>query len=350
MNRWRDIVIRPSDSVQRAIQTIDRSTAQIALVVDSRDKLLGTVTDGDVRRGILKGISLEEKVERVMRKTPIVLSPGGNRKDIEAVLRQKMIRQLPIVDADGKVLGVDLIEGVLQSGKQNYWAVLMAGGLGSRLYPITKNVPKPLIEVGEKPILETILENFMEYGFSKFYFTVWYKDHMIKDYFGDGSRWNVSIKYITEEERLGTAGSLGLLPEKPPESFFVMNADLLTKINFDQFLHFHHESRVAGTMCVREYDFQVPYGVVNLNQKYIKSIDEKPVHRFFVNAGIYMLEPGVLNFIPRKKYLDMPQLFEKLIDRKKRTAAFPIREYWIDVGRMADLERAKNEFDGVFSK
>lgn len=225
----------------------------------------------------------------------------------------------------------------------------MAGGVGSRLRPLTDDTPKPMLRVGDRPLLETILENFIEYGFHHFYFSVNYMADVIKDHFRDGSRWGVSIEYLHEVERLGTAGALRLLPGRPPNELLVMNGDLLTKINFSHLLDFHAAHGSSGTMCVKEYELQVPYGVVNIDNHRITGVDEKPVKRFFVNAGIYVLQPDSLDLLPASGYFDMPSLFEKMIASRRETAAFPVREYWLDIGQMADYDRANGEFLKVFS-
>ena len=225
----------------------------------------------------------------------------------------------------------------------------MVGGLGSRLRPLTETTPKPMLKVGNKPILQTIVEKFAEYGFSDIIMCVNYKSNIIQDYFGDGSAFGVSIEYILEEQRMGTAGALSLLTSSPHEPFFVMNGDLLTNVNFEHLLDYHINQHALATMCVREYDFQVPYGVVNVEGNLIRSIVEKPIHKFFVSAGIYMLSPEVIDYIPKNEFYDMPTLFEALMNKDQRTISFPIREYWLDIGRMEEYERANNEYHGVFS-
>ena len=348
MKNWKNALLKQNASIRDAIETIDKGSFQIAVIVDDNGRLVGAVTDGDVRRGILRGVSFEQGVELIMRKNPKAASVDDDHQRILSLMKQYSIHQIPLLDSSGVVVGLELLDELLQAEDRDNPVVIMAGGLGKRLSPLTDSVPKSLIAIGSKPILQTILENFIEYGFKKFYLAVNYKDHMIKDFFGDGSKWKVRIQYLSENCRLGTAGALSLLPELPQTPFLVMNGDLLTKVNFAQLLNFHQESKATATMCVREYDFQVPFGVVNIDDHLIKSIDEKPIHRFFVNAGIYVLEPAVLDLIPKQKLFDMPQLFDQLIARQKKTGAFPIREYWLDIGRLDDLERAHEEFPKVF--
>ena len=348
MKDWKNVMVSPTTSIRETIRIIDQGALKIALVVDEGNHLIGTVSDGDIRRGILNGCELENAVQQIMNVSPSVANKNDGREKIFALMRQKQIYQIPLVDGNGVLVGLEVIDTILNSAPRDNWIVLMAGGLGTRLKQLTAETPKPLLKVGDKPILETILDSFIEHGFSRFFISVNYKSEMIEEYFGDGSRWGVQIDYLREDKKLGTAGALSLLPDKPPAPIVVMNGDLLTKVNFQQLLNFHTEHVSSATMCVREYDFQVPYGVVKLDQHRILSIVEKPIQRFFVNAGIYVLEPEVLEMIPYDTYLDMPPLFDKLVSLEKETAVFPIREYWLDIGRMDDFERAQLEFTKVF--
>ncbi len=346
VNDYKKIMVSPDMSIRETISLIDSSAMQIAMVVDGASHLLGTVTDGDIRRGILKGVQLGDAVEKIMNRKPKVCSEGDSRETILARMRAGRLRHMPVVDSSGQVVGLETLEEFLAASKRQNAVVLMAGGLGTRLRPLTENCPKPMLKVGNKPLLEIILDNFIEYGFHRFYISVNYMAEVVKAYFGDGSRWGVEITYLHEDERLGTAGALSLLPEKPVAPLLVMNGDLLTKVNFSQLLDFHASHHAHATMCVREYDFQVPYGVVKIDNHQISGIDEKPIQKFFVNAGIYVLEPDTLELIQPRVYFDMPTLFEKLIEIKKETAAFPIREYWLDIGHLEDFERANVEHSG----
>jgi dTDP-glucose pyrophosphorylase len=340
MMDWKQICVSPSSPILQVLEVIDSGALQIALVVDREDVLLGTVTDGDIRRGLLRGERLDSPVSSVMNPNPIVASSRDGRQKIYAMMRNKKLRQIPILDDRGRVIKVELLENLMEISRRSNWVVLMAGGLGTRLSPLTDECPKPLLKVGTKPILEIILENFIELGFYRFYLTVNYKAEMIMDYFGDGSKWGVEIRYIRETMRMGTAGSLSLLEETPTEPMIVMNGDLLTKVNFQQLLDYHIEHQAVATMCVREYEFQVPYGVVQVEGHRLESIKEKPVQRFFISGGIYVIDPKALAYIPKKTFYDMPSLFEKLLEERLDTAVFPIREYWIDIGRMDDFQRA----------
>jgi dTDP-glucose pyrophosphorylase len=348
MIHWTEISVSANTSIIDSLQIIDRGALQIALVVDKNHKLQGVITDGDIRRGILRGISLESPVKLVMQTSPTTAHINDSKDLILAKMNHKKLRHIPLLDDQGRVIKVELLDELHTTSKKTNWVVLMAGGLGTRLSPMTDDCPKPLLRVGTKPILETILENFIEHGFSHFYISVNYRAEMIRDYFGDGSKWGVEIRYIYETARLGTAGALSLLDGKPDDSIIVMNGDLLTKVNFMQLLDFHYQTGSKATMCVREYEYQVPYGVVEVDHHRLLNIVEKPKQQFFVNGGIYVLQPEVLELIPKNKFFDMPSLFEILLSMGLETSAFPIREYWIDIGRADDFHRANEEFQERF--
>lgn len=349
MKSWERTLVSLDSTIKEVIQAIDTSALQIALVVDEHRQLQGTVTDGDIRRGFLKGKTLEDSVQDIMNTHPLTVQQHEDYPHMIRLMRQRAIHQIPIVDDAGVVVGLESIDDLLEPVVRDNWVVLMAGGLGTRLYPLTEHCPKPLLKVGNKPILETIMENFMSYGLRKFYISVNYKAEMIEEYFGDGSKWGVEIRYLREEKRLGTAGALSLIPETPSAPLIVMNGDLLTKVNFAQLLQFHHEQKSLATLCVRDFEYQVPYGVVRVDEQKLQAIVEKPIEHYFVNAGIYVLNPEVLDEVPRDAFYDMPTLFETLVESKRNASVFPIREYWMDIGRMDDFERAKSEYMEVFS-
>lgn len=337
-----------TSTIRDALQIINNGAMQMAIVTDEQGKLLGTLTDGDIRRGLLNNLSLEDSVETILHTTPTVATLSDTKEEILQKALIKKLHQIPIVDEEYRVLGIQEINDLIKPATKPNMVVLMVGGLGSRLRPLTEETPKPMLKVGNKPILQTIVEKFAEYGFNEIVLCVNYKSHIIQDYFGDGSAFGVSITYIFEEERMGTAGALSLLTTLPNNPFFVMNGDLLTNINFDHLCNYHLTQNAMATMCVREYDFQVPYGVVNMEGNTILSIQEKPVHKFYVSAGIYMLNPDVIRYIPQNQFYDMPTLFETLIQQQQKAVSFPIREYWLDIGQMEEFERANQEYAGVF--
>lgn len=347
---WKKSIIQDNAKMIDALRVIDQAEMQVALVVDENNKLLGVITDGDIRRAILKAQDFNTPVIDIMNKTPTTGTPDMTRQQMLGLMRMKTIHQLPILDNIGRLIGMEMLDQLWQQTKHENQVILMAGGLGTRLKERTKDCPKPLLKIGNKPILETILDSFIEYGFYRFTISLGYRGDMIADYLGDGKKWGVEISYVQENEPLGTAGALSLLPEKPKDPFFVMNGDILTKVNYRQLLRFHNEHQASATMCVNGFDHRIPYGVVNMNDVNIQSIEEKPVQSIMVNAGIYVLSPDCLDHVPQNEHYNMTSLFEDLIKAEKSTVGFPIREYWLDVGQPKDFDRAEQEFDQNFNK
>jgi len=348
MRDIKDIIVNESTSIIEVLKIIDESCKQLVLVVNENKKLLGTICDGDIRRALLNNISLDESIKNIYFKTPTVANINDSREEIINICAIKKLHQIPIVDNSGNLIGLEILDELIYKESKLNKVVLMVGGLGTRLRPLTDNMPKPMLHVGGRPILETIIDKFVSYGFINIVLCVNYKSDMIQNYFGDGSKYGINIEYVFEEKRMGTAGALSLLKSKPDEPFFVMNGDLLTNVNFEHLLDYHLANNSMATMCVREYDFQVPFGVVELENEKIKSIEEKPTHNFFVSAGIYMLSPDAIDLIPKNEFYDMPTLFEKIIKLKKNAISFPIREYWLDIGRIEEFEKANNEYHEVF--
>lgn len=349
MKDWRKSIISADISIVETINVINASSLQIALVCDSKNRLIGTVTDGDIRRAIINQVPFDGPIREIMRSKPKVGFTGQTQEQLLHTMKKEAVNQLPVVDEKGFLVGLELLSDLIKEQIFDNWVVLMAGGLGTRLQPLTDNCPKPMVKVGGKPLLETILESFIDQGFNKFYIAVNHLSDQIEDYFGNGSDRNVQIKYLFESKRMGTAGALSLLDKEPVEPLIVMNGDLLTKVNYKSLLDFHHEHESLATMCVREYSMQIPYGVVKIENSTIKKIDEKPVQKFFVNAGIYVLEPDVIKLIPQDSYYDMTTLFDTVIAKQMDTTVFPIREYWIDIGHYEDFEKANNDYGDTFT-
>ncbi|MFC3625571.1 nucleotidyltransferase family protein [Vogesella amnigena] len=349
MINWKDIVVAPTATLREAIAAIDRGACQIALVTTPQYQLLGILTDGDVRRGILRGCSLDSEVAGLMNTSPLCVAPEDDRQLVLAMMRSRRINHIPVVDSNRVVIGIETIHALLSPQRRDNIVVLMAGGLGSRLRPLTDDCPKPLLPVGNRPILETILSSFIEFGFHRFYISVNYMSDKIKAYFGDGSRWGVEIAYLEENQRLGTAGALSLLPETPQLPLFVMNGDILAKLNFEAMLAFHLQHQSTATLAMRQFSHTIPYGVVTVDEHKLVDIVEKPENKVFVSAGIYLLSPEVLTMIPPGEFYDMPMLFQQLIRQGLPTSGFPVHEYWIDIGRIEDFERACEEYVGVFA-
>lgn len=348
MTDWRRALVSPEDPIRTALNAIDQSGLQIALVVSDGQLLEGVVTDGDIRRGLLEGLSLDSPVAEVMNESPTTADWREDRDHLLSVMRHRRLHQIPLLNDQGKLMGLEVIDDLLGPADRKNWAVLMAGGLGTRLRPLTRDVPKPLVEVGGKPILEISLERLLDHGFRQFYISVNYKAEMIEDYFGGGSEWDAEITYLREDEKLGTAGSLSLLPEGAEDPLLVMNGDILTTLNFTHLMQYHGRHETAATMCVRDHDMQVPYGVIRTDKHRIVDITEKPIQRFFVNAGIYVLDSATLPYVDGGERLDMPEFFQRLQEIGESTAVFPLREYWTDIGRSEDLETANERYNELF--
>jgi len=347
MNNWRQIAVAPDSTLLNVMQVIDKGVKQIALVVEDSDHLIGTVTDGDIRRALLRGLQLDSLVIDCMNTSPMTGLEGENPSTWQRLMQKNSLRILPVLTAKGCVTQIVQLEFPLEAIKENR-VVIMAGGLGSRLHPLTLNKPKPLLEIGNRPILETIIKNFTEQGFYKFSLSINYQGQKIIDFLKDGEKFHAQIDYLQEKKRLGTAGALSLIKEKQEHPMIVMNGDILTKVDFNRLLEFHQQQKNALTMCIREYSYQIPYGVVEQKNHIISSIKEKPRNYYQINAGIYILNPEVLKYIDENNYIDMTQLIEVLLENKHQVGSFPLTDYWLDIGRMEDFERAHEEFFDVF--
>jgi dTDP-glucose pyrophosphorylase len=341
-NTWRKALLPSNSTIGQAIHNLNESKAQIGLVVSEDGILLGTITDGDIRRGLLRGIDLNSSIENIFHRDAFVVAPEMGRDLVLNLMQANKIRQLPVVDGDRRVVGLHLWEEFATHTKRPNTIVIMAGGFGTRLRPHTENCPKPLLPVGGKPILEHIIERAKSEGFSHFVLAINYLGHMIEDYFGNGDRWQVRIDYLREDIPLGTAGALSLLHPWPQMPFAVSNGDLLTDIRFGEILDFHTHLGATATMAVRLHEWQHPFGVVKTKGVDIVLLEEKPVNRTLVNTGIYVLDPSVLNFLAPDVPVDMPVLFSQLQKLGNRTVAYAIHEPWLDVGRPEDLDRARN--------
>jgi dTDP-glucose pyrophosphorylase len=349
MQTVKDLLVRSDTSLLQALGQIEQGATQIALVVDETGRLLGTVTDGDVRRGILRGVRLDAAVSAVMNSNPLTLDDGATQEAAIAVMREHVVRQLPVVDSDRRVVGLFTLDAMLRAHREDTTVVLMAGGLGSRLRPLTETTPKPLLKIGGRPLLEITIEGLARQGFGQFLLSVRYKAEMFSDYFGDGQRWGVRIGYIKEEEQLGTAGALRLLPSRPSSPVIVMNADILTTLDARLLLLFHREQKNVATMCVREYEWKIPYGVVRRNDNgCLTGFEEKPSRRELVNAGIYVLSPEAIDLVPKSGAVDMPTLFELVGKRITPPGVYRLREYWLDIGQLDDLRQAQDDLPRLF--
>lgn len=349
MYQVNEIKISPSTLIRKALEVIDQGAMKIALIVDDKQILIGTLSDGDIRRGLLSGLGMEDSIETIYNRTPTVCRLNDPKEKIIQTAVSRRVYQVPLIDDLGRVVKLAEIDHLIKKEKLPNQVVIMAGGMGKRLMPLTEHTPKPMLKVGGRPILETLISRLQQQGFSEILISINYKGEQIKDYFGDGRMMGVNIRYIEEEKPMGTAGALGILAENPRHPVLVMNGDILTNVNFENLIDFHYKSKADATMCIREYGLEVPYGVVRLNQNNIIAIEEKPVQQFYVNAGIYVLNPEVIKTIKPGSAIDMTQIFEKLVQQNSVTVSFPIREFWMDIGKLEDYNRANNEYFRVFN-
>lgn len=326
----------------QVIERLDAVRHKLILVVDQEGRLLGTVTDGDVRRGLMRRLSMEASVTEVMNASPLALAVDAIDAVASRLLQEKGVALAPVIDAERRVIGL-YPDAPAPAPVRNNLVVIMAGGRGVRLAPLTHTCPKPMLKVGGRPLLETIIERLRAQGFRRFRLAVNYLAEIIEDHFGDGSAFGVEIEYLRETEPLGTAGALSLLHERPTEPFLVMNGDVLTRMSFGDLLDFHQDHALLASVCVREHSFQSPHGVVETDGVFMTAIREKPTFRWHASAGVYCLSPDALAQAPSEGMFDMPDLLAALAIQPGRVGAFPIHEYWLDIGRPPDFEAAQGE-------
>lgn len=341
--RWRGACLPLESTIEQAIRNLDAAAVKIVMVVNPLGQLEGTISDGDIRRGLLQGLTLESPIASVIHRTPMVVVPEMGRELVLQLMVANKLQQIPVVDANRHVVGLHLWDEISSTASRPNLMVIMAGGLGTRLRPHTGNCPKPMLHVAGKPMLEHIIERAKSEGFNRFVIAVHYLGHMIEDHFGRGERFGVEIDYLRENSPLGTAGALGLLDPRPQANFIVTNGDVITDIRYGELLDFHEHHQAAATMAVRVHEWQHPFGVVQTEGVEIIGFEEKPVSRSRINAGVYALHPDALNNLPQGARCDMPTLFESLQHGARRTVAYPMYEPWLDVGRPEDLQTANSQ-------
>lgn len=343
-----ELLILPTYSIKEAMEVLNSTSKQILLIVDGDDRLVGTLTDGDIRRALLSGLKLSSNIDSVINKAPIVGKVSESNNLHIKLLKKHHLKSLPIVDVENKLVDILFLEDIIAEQRSTK-VILMAGGLGMRLRPLTEHTPKPMLKVGKYPILETILRRFKKQGFDNFTISVNYKKEVIQNYFQDGQMLDLNIDYLHENKRLGTAGALSLLSEVPENPIIVMNGDLLTNLNFNELLENHITSGAVATVCVRKHHYQVPYGVINSKEDCLTSIVEKPTFEYLTNAGIYVLNPDVLNMIPKNKFYDMPELLNALLEKQLTVNVKTIEDYWLDIGQIDDFNKANLDMKDVLN-
>ena len=339
--------IQRTSTVGQAAALMDRSRLGIVLIVDDDRRLCGTITDGDLRRAMLARVDLSCPVESLLTQKigsvfsqPISAGLGQDSNWYLQLLQRHGILHLPILDQDQRVVGIVTRDEFLPRQVLPLQAVIMAGGKGTRLYPLTEQTPKPMLPVGDRPLLEIIIAQLRDSGIKKVNVSTHHQRDKIESHFGDGRQFGVELSYVSEDRPLGTAGSLGLI-ECPTETTLVINGDILTQVNFQAMLHFHRAQRAELTVAVRQYEVQVPFGVIESDGALVRGVTEKPLINFFVNAGIYLLEPSVYGLLSPGERTDMTDLIQRLLSQQRRVASFPVRESWLDIGQPADYEHAQ---------
>ncbi|MFZ2157764.1 MAG: nucleotidyltransferase family protein [Bradyrhizobium sp.] len=341
-DRWKKTLVPANSTIVEVIRNLDQSGLQIALVVAEDGSLIGTMTDGDIRRGLLRNLDMNSSIESLIYRSPLVAPPDLVRETVLQIMQANKKNQMPIVDENRRVVGLHVWDELMAPVRRPNLMIIMAGGRGERLKELTKDCPKPLLPVRGKAILEHIIERAKAEGFGRFILAVHYLGHMIEEHFGDGSRFDVQIDYLHEESPLGTAGAISLFEARPDAAFVVSNGDVLTDIRYGELLDFHFRHAAAATMAVQRYEWQHPFGVVQTEGVEIVGFEEKPTVRTYVNAGVYVLDPGAFDVLVPGEHCDMPTLFSRMRERGQRTIVYPMHEPWLDVGRVEDLERARN--------
>jgi dTDP-glucose pyrophosphorylase len=340
---WRKAILPANATIEQAIRNLDEASVRIVLVANEEGVLEGTLSDGDIRRGLLKGLNLDSPIANIIRHNPLVVPPELERELVMQLMVANKIQQIPVVDECRHVVGLHLWDEITTAPIRSNLLVIMAGGMGTRLRPHTENCPKPLLPVGGKPMLEHIIDRAKLEGFNHFVLAIHYLGHMIEEHFGNGERLGVQIDYLREEMPMGTAGALGLLDPLPDAPFLVTNGDVITDIQYGELLDFHTRHSATASMAVRLHEWQHPFGVVQTEGVEIVGFEEKPIARSHINAGVYALDPEALSFLSANVHCDMPTLFERLLAKDKRTVAYPMHEPWLDVGRPVDLQSANNQ-------
>lgn len=346
---WHKAILPVTASINQAISNLDQVAIKIVLVVNEAGELEGTITDGDIRRGLLKGLDLNSSITDVIHRNSLVVPPDMSREMVVQLMVANKIQQIPVLDKNRHVVGLHLWDEVNTPIVRPNIMVIMAGGKGTRLRPYTENCPKPLLLIAGKPILEHIIERAKLEGFSRFVLAIHYLGEMIEAHFGNGKHLGVQIDYLREQVPLGTAGALGLLNPRPTEAFVVTNGDVISDVRYGELLDFHSLHKATATMAVRIHEWQHPFGVVQTKGATITGFEEKPVVRSHINAGVYALNPDALDVLTTNTTCDMPTLFERLHTKAQSTVAYPMHEPWLDVGRPDDLAtaRANSEKEGA---
>lgn len=342
-----NILIYSDCTIREVLEKLNIGAKGIVLVVDENKKLIGTITDGDIRRALLKGTTIDDKINGIVHKNPVYVIEGTDKEKIKNIFIRRAVKQIPVVNEEGVVVDLIGINDILiPEGKENP-VVIMAGGLGTRLKDLTKEIPKPMLMVGKEPILYHIINNFKQYGYNKIIITVNYKAEIIENYFQDGHAYGVRISYVREKERLGTAGGIKLAEEYLTKPFFVMNGDVFTNLNVDNMMKYHLDNEFDMTIAVKRYVYQIPYGIIKTNGNLVCSINEKPEIGYLINGGIYCLNPDLIEVIPKGQYYEITDLINFCIERGLKVGYYEIKDYWMDIGRIEDYYKVNDDIQKI---
>lgn len=341
--KLQEIIVSPDAPVRHALAIIDQFRGAACLVVDDTNRLLGTVSDGDIRRAMLKGQDLETPVSRIMFNNPITARSDTPNDELLAIMRAREIRDLPLIDGDGRLVKMRTMRELLEANVRDNWVVLMAGGRGKRLMPLTDQTPKPMLMIDDRPILESILVRLINQGFRNFYISVNYLAHIIKLHFEDGRKFGVNIRYLEEDAPLGTGGALSLIKETHDLPLILTNGDVLTALDFGRMIDFHESEKPSMVVGVRDHKIQLPYGVFTTQDKQISTFEEKPIVSYLINTAIYTIDPVAFRHIKKNSAFDMPDLVMKCLASSEKVTPFHITDSWLDIGDHAELERARRD-------
>lgn len=335
------LVIAEASSIREAMQAIDSNGREVVLVRDEAGRVVGLISDGDVRRALLSGLTMESSIAKVMTRNFFTVGPEYDRASTLDVMKARMFQHVPVLDSEKKLIAIHFLNDLIGATPKPNIAVVMAGGMGTRLQPVAGNVPKPMVEIAGRPMLERLVLHLVGHGIKKIYLAVNHMAKVIEGHFGDGERFGCHIEYLREPKPLGTGGALTLLPEHPKHPILLLNGDLVTRADISAMLESHERSGCVATMAIGPYETRIPFGAVTERDGHLVTIEEKPVISFLVNRGIYVLEPSTLEHIPKDENFPITDLFEKLLDAKKKVGVFNFEDSWIDVGIPDDLRRAR---------
>ncbi|WP_313433285.1 nucleotidyltransferase family protein [Stutzerimonas nitrititolerans] len=349
MRNVAEVIVAPEATIREAMRLLDKGAQRIVLVCTPDNMLLGTVTDGDTRRALLRDANMHDPVSSVMNTEPLTVTRSTTREQRLKLMNEHELTAIPIVNEHQQVIELETLHQAMQPEQHENPVFIMAGGFGTRLQPLTDHCPKPMLRVGEKPMLEHLISQFISHGFHNFYISTHYLPEIIRNHFGDGSAWSASIQYVHEDQPLGTGGALGLLPPDLPDMpLIMMNGDVLTKLSYSQLLRHHENNHFDATVCVREDEHRVPFGVIETENELITNMVEKPTYRYKINTGIYILNPGIVHSVKFGQRIDMPTLLERHMQESKRIGTYISYDYWLDIGQMKDYQKAQRDIDVHF--